>query len=563
MRLDGKGRVAGTLWPTAAGRRGRRLGPRLQGPDPLLPRGRRRSRRAGLRPGPRRVEGARRPAGPLLRRRPRQDRPRGAHAPTPPSTSARRRGSRSGPAGEADLDAAGRIAAVPWAGLATVEASAGRGALRRPAHRGAGQGGGVPLPGRGPGVGERRGALPAAHPDRRRRPRVPAAAPVTAGRWPSTCWRGPSASPRRRTTSTAASTICARRWWTASPGPASSRRPWTPRRRWRGRPAGRPGPSTSTSTPSSGRAPSSPAASTPAGWSATSAPWRRCASTGPSSGAGPGPRAPAGTWSFAPPFPWDLALEFSDLPLSDLDLAPGLEGSATGTASLGGSPARPHLRLSASGAGVGARPVSLGAARLTAQIDGDQVEYAASAEGVKVTGQAGLGGRLPFRAHATLSLEDATRLVPGLAPAGLRLAAAGELSAEGELADWRDARVEARLTQLQAAYAELRIESTGPAQLDRLPRALGAGSAHAAGAEHRRDGERRLPAQRRPRPGRLGRVRPAAPLRAGPHPAPRGGQLAVEARLVGPARRAAGWWARASSSTGVPAQGRRRCRSPA
>jgi translocation and assembly module TamB len=84
---------------------------------------------------------------------------------------------------------------------------------------------------------------------------------------------------------------------------------------------------------------------------------------------------------------------------------------------------------------------------------------------VEVNGQAGLGGRLPFRAHATLSLEDATRLVPGLAPAGLRLTTAGELSAEGELADWRGARVEARLTQLQAAYAELRIEATAPALL--------------------------------------------------------------------------------------------------
>jgi translocation and assembly module TamB len=180
---------------------------------------------------------------------------------------------------------------------------------------------------------------------------------------------------------------------------------------------------------------------------------------------GPGVARAAGTWSFVAPFDWDLALELERLPLQDLGVAAGLSGSFTGAGALAGTPARPRLDLGGTAAGTTLRGVELGAVRLAARLDGEQLQLEAGAEGVELTAQASLAGRVPFHARARLELEDATRLVPGLAPAGLRLEAAGDLSVEGELEDWHGARAEVTLRRLQAAYAELRIEATAPARL--------------------------------------------------------------------------------------------------
>ena len=173
----------------------------------------------------------------------------------------------------------------------------------------------------------------------------------------------------------------------------------------------------------------------------------------------------SGSWSLVSPFPWDLALDLDRLPVADLGLAGGLSGSLGGTGALAGTPARPRIMLAATVADAAVHDVRLGEVRLDLRTEGEQVQLKAGAAGVELTGQASLVGRVPFRARAALELEDATRLLPGVAPAGLRLRAAGDLSVEGELEDWRAARAEVTLRQLQASYAELRIEATSPAHL--------------------------------------------------------------------------------------------------
>ncbi len=173
----------------------------------------------------------------------------------------------------------------------------------------------------------------------------------------------------------------------------------------------------------------------------------------------------SGTWGLEPPFPMALELAFSGLPVADLELAPGLSGTAGGTVALAGPLARPRVQLEASGAGIAFRDLRLGATRLDLLIDGEQARLTAGAAGFEVSGEAALTGRWPFRAHAAVVLDDATRLAEGLAPAGLHVGADGHLDADGELLDWRNAHVEARLTQLHAAYADLRLESTAPAHL--------------------------------------------------------------------------------------------------
>ena len=136
---------------------------------------------------------------------------------TPPSTSAPPAASGSGPAATADLYAAGRIAEVPWGGLATVEASVAAAPYAVPQAEGNGPGGGLPVPGRGAGRGH--GRLPLTRPTLQ----------LTAieGTQASARYRGeaavdlfarPSSSPPRATRSTAAPATCATRCRTGSRG---------------------------------------------------------------------------------------------------------------------------------------------------------------------------------------------------------------------------------------------------------------------------------------------------------------------------------------------------------
>jgi translocation and assembly module TamB len=172
-----------------------------------------------------------------------------------------------------------------------------------------------------------------------------------------------------------------------------------------------------------------------------------------------------GTWGLEPPFPLSLELAFSAWPASELDLLPGLSGTTGGSVTFSGPTARPRVSLAAKGSGIAVQGLELGDTRLELHVDGDQARLTAGAEGVDVSGEATLAGRIPFRAHAAVTLEDATRLAEGVAPAGLRVRAVGRLDADGDLLDWHDAHVDGVLAELQASYADLRIESTGPARL--------------------------------------------------------------------------------------------------
>jgi translocation and assembly module TamB len=180
---------------------------------------------------------------------------------------------------------------------------------------------------------------------------------------------------------------------------------------------------------------------------------------------GAGVARATGTWATAAPFAMRLDASFAGWPLEDLALAPGAEGKVSGAATLGGTVAHPQIQLSASGAEVTWRSISLGAGKLEARLDGERATFTGRGEGLSGSGEVLLVGRHPFRVHGELALEDAARFWEGLAPAGLRLRLAGALDADGELDDWREAHVEARLDRLQASYAELKIESTGPARL--------------------------------------------------------------------------------------------------
>ena len=86
--------------------------------------------------------------------------------------------------------------------------------------------------------------------------------------------------------------------------------------------------------------------------------------------------------------------------------------------------------------------------------------FSAAAQGLETSGEVTLSGRYPFRAHAALALEDATRLLEGGAPAGLRIRAVGELDADGELRGLARGPRRGAALAAPGSYADLRIEAT-------------------------------------------------------------------------------------------------------
>jgi translocation and assembly module TamB len=180
---------------------------------------------------------------------------------------------------------------------------------------------------------------------------------------------------------------------------------------------------------------------------------------------GPGVARATGTWATVPPFPMKIDVAFGDWPLADLDLLPEAAGAVTGTAAFTGPGARPRIAVSATGQKVTWRSLSLGAGKLEAKLDGEHATFSGRGDGLSASGEVTMAGRWPFRVHGELALEDAARLLDDLAPAGLHLRLAGAVQAEGELDAWREARVDARLDRLQASYSDLKIESTAPARL--------------------------------------------------------------------------------------------------
>jgi len=171
-----------------------------------------------------------------------------------------------------------------------------------------------------------------------------------------------------------------------------------------------------------------------------------------------------GSWGFVAPFAWELQLSAAGVPL-ELP-GRGWAGTASGSAALAGSYEHPRVRFAANGAGVAMQGVRLGAVQAGGTLTERRLVLTAGAEELELAAEASLDGRGPFRARATVALEDAARLLQGGRSAGFRLRVKGEAEAAGELADWRQARVSATLSQLTLGYADVRVEARAPVRLE-------------------------------------------------------------------------------------------------
>jgi translocation and assembly module TamB len=178
---------------------------------------------------------------------------------------------------------------------------------------------------------------------------------------------------------------------------------------------------------------------------------------------GPGTASATGRWGFLGPMPWDLRLALAGVPAAALDLPGGSwGGSLSGTATLAGSFDVPDVHFAVNGDAVSLRGASLGTVQLGGTVVGRRLQVTGAADGARFTGQAQLEGRVPFSGRADLDLKDATRLWPGGPPQGLKVAVEGTASAEGELVEPLAARGRVALERLSAAYADLKLENAGP-----------------------------------------------------------------------------------------------------
>ncbi|HEY6006679.1 MAG TPA: translocation/assembly module TamB, partial [Anaeromyxobacter sp.] len=181
---------------------------------------------------------------------------------------------------------------------------------------------------------------------------------------------------------------------------------------------------------------------------------------------GPGTVRWQGKWGLAPPIPWDLEVSFAGFPVEALELPGGAwAGSASGSAVLKGSFEVPDVRFAANGVGVSVRGFGLGSIQLGGTILGRRLVATANSDAVRMQGQATLEGGLPFQVKADLSLDDVARLVPGGAPGGLKARVRGEAFAEGELQALDEARARVRLDSVEAAHGDFRVEAAGPVVL--------------------------------------------------------------------------------------------------
>ncbi len=175
----------------------------------------------------------------------------------------------------------------------------------------------------------------------------------------------------------------------------------------------------------------------------------------------------SGWYGTVPPFPWDLDVSYSGMPLEHLDLpVGGWTGSASGTAALRGSLESPDVRFAANGDGVSLHGMALGTLQAAGTVKERRAVVTGSAEGLQFEADATLDGRMPFRARAQLALDDIARLFQGGAPAGLRAKLRGEATAEGELAAIDLARARVRLDELQVSHSDVRVASDGPVAVD-------------------------------------------------------------------------------------------------
>jgi translocation and assembly module TamB len=174
-----------------------------------------------------------------------------------------------------------------------------------------------------------------------------------------------------------------------------------------------------------------------------------------------------GRYGFAAPFPWELDAAVAGLSLGDAGLPGGAawSGSASGTIALRGSYEHPDVRFAANGDGVAIGGVTLGTLQAAGTVVEHDLVVTGGAEGLSFEGKALLEGRMPFQARADVALEDVARLVPGGAAANIRAKVKGEATAEGELAALDLVRARVRLDEVQAAHAEFKVRATEPAIL--------------------------------------------------------------------------------------------------
>jgi translocation and assembly module TamB len=175
-----------------------------------------------------------------------------------------------------------------------------------------------------------------------------------------------------------------------------------------------------------------------------------------------------GTWGFQPPFPWDLTASLAGWRLADLGLPGGAwDGSASGTASLSGSREDPRVRLGATATGASVAGFAIGAVQAGGTVTGDRLVVTGGADGLRFQAEATLAGRMPFSARAELDLADAARLLPvGGAAGTVRATLRGEATAQGDLAEPGMARARVRLDRIQASWADFRVVADAPAVLE-------------------------------------------------------------------------------------------------
>ncbi len=174
-----------------------------------------------------------------------------------------------------------------------------------------------------------------------------------------------------------------------------------------------------------------------------------------------------GRYGFLAPYPWELDVAVAGLSLGDAGLPGGAawSGSASGTIALRGSYEHPDVRFAANGDGVALKGFALGTLQAAGTVIERDLVVTGGAEGLAFEGKARLEGRVPFQARADVALEDVGRLVPGAAAANLRAKVKGEATAEGELASLDLVRARIRLDEVQAAHAEFKVRATEPAVL--------------------------------------------------------------------------------------------------
>jgi translocation and assembly module TamB len=166
------------------------------------------------------------------------------------------------------------------------------------------------------------------------------------------------------------------------------------------------------------------------------------------------------------PFAWQLETSFAGVALAHLDL-PGeaWAGAVAGSAALEGSWEAPRVRFSGEGQGIAVQGVPVGAVRLSGRLEGAALSLDGHTEGVTLTAHARTDGDLPFEADAELDVADVTRFLPGGPPAGLRASVRGTGHAAGSLRDVAAARAALALSQVRGGYGDFAVDNAAPVEL--------------------------------------------------------------------------------------------------